>query len=29
MVLDSVLAEPDVTWLGVVRDKVSVFTNPS
>ena len=28
MVLDGVLAEPDVTWLGLVRDKVAAFTNP-
>jgi len=27
MVLDGVLAEPDVTWLGLVRDKVATFTN--
>jgi hypothetical protein len=28
MVLDGVLAEPDVTWLGLVRDKVATFTAP-
>jgi hypothetical protein len=28
MVLDGVLAEPDVPWLGLARDKVSAFTNP-
>ncbi len=27
MVLDGVLAEPDFTWLGLVRDKVATFTN--
>lgn len=26
MVLDAVLAEPDVTWLGLARDKVATFT---
>ena len=29
MVLDGVLAEPDVTWLGLARDKVAAFTNPA
>jgi hypothetical protein len=28
MVLDAVLAEPDVTWLGLARDKVAAFTAP-
>lgn len=28
MVLDGVLAEPEVTWLGLARDKVATFTNP-
>ena len=28
VVLDGVLAEPDVTWLGLVRDKVATFTTP-
>jgi hypothetical protein len=27
MVLDGVLAEPDVTWLGLARDKVAALTN--
>jgi hypothetical protein len=27
MVLDGVLAEPEVTWLGLVRDKVATLTN--
>jgi hypothetical protein len=27
MVLDGVLAEPDVRWLGLVQDKVAAFTN--
>jgi hypothetical protein len=27
MVLDGVLAEPDLTWLGLARDKVATFTN--
>lgn len=27
MVLDAVLAEPDVTWLGLARDKVAAFTS--
>lgn len=28
MVLDAILAEPDVTWLGLSRDKVAAFTAP-
>jgi hypothetical protein len=28
MVLDGVLAEPEVTWLGLARDKVAALTNP-
>ena len=28
MVLDGVLAEPDVAWLGLARDKVATFTTP-
>jgi hypothetical protein len=28
MVLDGVLAEPHVTWLGLARDKAATFTNP-
>lgn len=28
MVLDGVLAEADVTWLGLARDKVATFTAP-
>ena len=27
MVLDGVLAEPELTWLGLARDKVATFTN--
>jgi hypothetical protein len=27
MVLDGVLAEPEITWLGLARDKVATFTN--
>jgi len=27
MVLDGVLAEPEITWLGLARDKVAVLTN--
>jgi hypothetical protein len=28
MVLDGVLAEPDVSWLGLARDKAAAFTKP-
>jgi len=28
MALDGVLAEPEVTWLGLSRDKAETFTNP-
>lgn len=28
MVLDGVLAEPDMTWLGLAREKVATFTAP-
>jgi hypothetical protein len=28
MLLDAVLAEPNVTWLGLARDKVAAFTAP-
>ncbi|MCX6544503.1 MAG: hypothetical protein NTV05_08825 [Acidobacteria bacterium] len=28
MVLDGVLAEPSISWLGLFRDKAATFTNP-